>query len=47
MAPVLGYQTAANFIFDPLLGFLTSGNNTMQMQAASFCIKHLLDYFIE
>jgi hypothetical protein len=28
-APVLGYQTAANFIFDPLLGLLTAGTNKL------------------
>ena len=29
--PVLGYQTAANFIFDPLLGQLTTGSNVLAM----------------
>jgi len=46
-APVLGYQSAAHFIFDPLLSMLTAGTNPVQMQGASFCIKYLIEYFLD
>ena len=47
VAPVLGYQSAAHFIFDPLLSMLTAGTNPIQMQGASFCIKYLIEYFLD
>jgi len=42
-----GLESVANMFIEPLLKFLRGGFDRMQQKGASYCIKHLIENFIE